>query len=115
MSAPNDGADLGASDTAEFERLLEHREVESYVLQLYVSGMSPRSTSAIRIIKALCDERLPGNYTLEIVDLYDDPHAAAAHQVIASPTLIRHKPLPVRRLIGDMSDFSSVLRTLDLA
>jgi circadian clock protein KaiB len=84
------------------------------VLQLFVSGMSPRSTSAIRTIKALCEELLAGQYTLEIVDLYDDPHAARAQRVLASPTLIRQRPLPVRRLIGDLSDRATVLRTLGL-
>ena len=107
MNAPSD-------DTAAFERLLGERASAGYVLQLFVSGMSPRSTSAIGTIKALCEEMLPGRYTLEIVDLYDHPQSALAHRVIASPTLIRQRPLPVRRLIGDLSDRDTLLRTLDL-
>lgn len=84
------------------------------MLQLFVSGMSPRSTSAIKTIKALCEELLAGRYTLEIVDLYDHPQAARVQHVLASPTLVRQRPLPVRRLIGDLSDRATVLRTLGL-
>ena len=101
-------------DTVAFERLLEDRDSGSFVLQLFVSGMSPRSTSAIKTIKGLCEELLAGKYTLEIVDLYDDPHAARLQNVVASPTLVRQRPLPVRRLIGDLSDRATVLRTLGL-
>lgn len=102
-------------DTAAFERLLEDPEDGSYVLQLFVSGMSPRSTSAIKTIKALCDELLAGKYTLQVVDLYDDPQTARLHRVLASPTLIRQRPLPVRRLIGDLSDRGTVLQALGIA
>lgn len=102
-------------DTAAFERLLENPDDGSYVLQLFVSGMSPRSTSAIKTIKALCEERLAGKYTLQVVDLYDDPQTARQHRVLASPTLVRHRPLPARRLIGDLSDRATVLRTLGIA
>jgi circadian clock protein KaiB len=103
-----------ADDTAAFEHLLDRRDSEGYVLQLFVSGMSPRSTSAIRTIKALCEEMLPGRYALEIVDLYDHPQSARVNGVLASPTLVRQRPLPVRRLLGDLSDRDTVLRTLGL-
>jgi len=101
-------------DTAEFERALEARDEGAYVLQLFVSGMSPRSTAAITSIKSLCEELLAGKYTLEIVDLYDDPQAAPVQHVMASPTLVRQRPLPIRRLVGDLSDRATVLRALGL-
>ena len=102
------------NDTAEFERLLGEQPQEEYVLQLFLTGMSPRSTAALSSLKAICEEFLAGRYKLEVVDIYDNPQATRDLQILASPTLIRHRPLPQRRLIGDLSDRSLVLRTLDL-
>lgn len=101
--------------TDAFDRLLNEPRATHYVLQLYVSGMSPRSTIAIRELTRLCDRWLKDAYTLHITDIYDEPMTARDHQIIAAPTLIRHSPLPVRRLVGDLSDHALVLRALDLA
>ncbi len=101
--------------TDTFDRLLNEPRSAPYVLQLYVSGMSPRSTIAIRELTRLCERWLKDAYTLQITDIYDEPMTARDHQIIAAPTLIRHSPLPVRRLVGDLSDQGMVLRALDLA
>lgn len=112
MAEIRDG-DENTTDT--FERLLTRPRSAHYVLQLYVSGLSPRSTIAIREITHICERWLEDAYTLQITDIYDEPMTARDHQIVAAPTLIRHSPLPVRRLVGDLSDQALVLRTLDLA
>ncbi|HYW33165.1 MAG TPA: circadian clock KaiB family protein [Gemmatimonas sp.] len=106
--------DAAPDDTAAFDRLLADRQHEQYVLTLFVSGMSPRSTAALRSLKALCEEFLKGRYTLEVIDIYERPDVVATHSIIASPTLLRLQPLPVRRLIGDLTDRAIVMRTLEL-
>jgi len=85
-----------------------------YLLRLYVTGSTPASVRAIMNIKKLCEEHLQGRYDLEVVDLYQKPHLAQGEQIIAAPTLIKKLPLPLRRVIGDMSNFERVLVGLDL-
>ena len=85
-----------------------------YVLRLFVTGMTPRSTEAVRSIRALCEARLAGGYDLEVVDVYQHPTAARDEQIIAIPTLLKKLPLPARKLIGDLSDVQRVLAGLDL-
>ncbi len=87
---------------------------ESYVLRLYVTGATPRSTEAIQNIKHICDEHLQGRYRLEVVDIYKRPVLARGEQIIAAPTLIKYLPLPLRRFIGDMSNTDKILLGLDL-
>ena len=87
---------------------------EHYVLRLYVTGMTPRSTAAIRNIKAICEEHLKGRYRLEVVDVYQHPGLAKGEQIIALLTLIKYLPLPLRRFIGDMSRTERILLGLDL-
>lgn len=98
----------------EFERLLGQKKEEKYVLKLYVTGMTHRSTEAVATIKGICSELLEGRYELEVVDLYASPGIARRQQIVAAPTLIREEPAPVRRLIGNLSDRERVLRALDL-
>jgi circadian clock protein KaiB len=81
---------------------------------LYVIGTSPQSVSAINNIKNICEEHLQGRYELEVIDLYQQPQLAHGEQIIASPTLIKKLPLPLRRVIGDMSNVERVLVGLDL-
>jgi circadian clock protein KaiB len=76
--------------------------------------MTPRSTDAVASIKALCEEHLQGRYDLEVVDIYQHPHLAKDEQIIAVPTLVKHLPAPLRRLIGNLSDIERVLLGLDL-
>ena len=88
--------------------------VAKYTLRLYVTGSSPRSVRAITNVKRICEEHLKGRYTLQVVDIYQQPALAAGEQVIAAPTLIKKLPAPLRRLIGDMSNTDQVLFGLDL-
>ncbi len=94
--------------------LLPSTPAENYVLRLYITGMTLRSTQAIERVRALCDEYLPGRYSLEVIDLYKQPELAQQAQLIASPTLIKESPLPLRRLVGSMTDVDRILGGLDL-
>jgi circadian clock protein KaiB len=87
---------------------------ERYILRLYVTGMTPRSAHAVANMRAICDEHLEGRYELEVVDIYQQPVLIAGEQIIATPTLIKKLPLPMRRLVGDMSNRERVLLGLDL-
>ena len=90
------------------------RRREHYVLRLYITGMTPRSAEALRQIKAVCEEHLLGSYDLEVIDIYQQPVLTKGEQIIAAPTLIKKLPLPLRRIIGDMSNRERVLLGLDL-
>lgn len=87
---------------------------EKYVLRLYISGMTPRSTEAINNITAICEDYLKGRYELEVVDIYKQPERSGTDQVIATPTLVKRLPLPLRRLVGTLSDQERVLVGLNL-
>jgi circadian clock protein KaiB len=97
-----------------FERALSNRTRRVYVLRLYVSGASPKSLEAIKNIKAVCDANLAGRHKLEIVDIYQQPERAVLDQVVAAPMLVKLWPLPLRRLIGPLSNARQLLHTLDL-
>jgi len=98
----------------EFEKAIAEPHSETYTLRLYVAGMTPQSTRAIANIKQICEEHLKGRYDLEVIDIYQQPVLAAGEQIIAAPTLIKKLPLPLRRLIGDLSSTERVLVGLDL-
>ncbi len=100
--------------TASFERKLKRIEKERYILRLYVTGMTPRSTRAIQNVKKICEEHLKGRYDLQVVDIYQQPTLAKGEQIIAAPTLIKKIPLPLRKFIGDMADTEKILMGLDL-
>ena len=87
---------------------------EQYVLRLYVTGMTPRSTRAVENVRAICEQHLQGRYDLEVIDIYQQPALAKGEQIIAAPTLIKKLPLPLRRVIGDLSSTEKVLLGLDL-
>ncbi|MFB3888870.1 MAG: circadian clock KaiB family protein [Candidatus Bathyarchaeia archaeon] len=87
---------------------------EKYTLRLYVTGMTPKSTQAIRNLRKICEEYLQGRYELEVIDIYQQPELAREGQLIAAPTLVKKLPLPVRKLIGDMSDKERVLYGLNI-
>jgi len=87
---------------------------ERYVLRLYVTGMTPRSTRAVANVRDICETHLQGRYDLEVIDIYQQPVLAKGEQIIAAPTLIRKLPLPLRRIIGDLSSTERVLVGLDL-
>jgi|SRR5665213_2187177 len=85
-----------------------------YSLRLYVTGQTPRSAASIRNLRGVCDEYLEGRFELQIIDLYQHPELAKEAHVVAAPTLIKRLPLPLRRLVGDLSDKREVLLGLDL-
>ncbi len=87
---------------------------ERYVLRLYVTGMTPRSTRAVENVRTICEEHLHGRYDLEVIDIYQQPTLAKGEQIIAAPTLVKKLPLPLRRVIGDLSNTDRVLLGLDL-
>jgi circadian clock protein KaiB len=88
--------------------------LERYYLCLYVSGMTPRSTAAIARLKVICEKHLAGHYDLEVIDIYQQPALVRADQIIATPTLIKRRPAPLRRLVGSLADTPHVLAGLEL-
>ena len=100
--------------TDSFEKTPAISEKLTYVLRLYITGSTPQSLRAIANIKNICEVHLKGQYELEVIDLYQNPALAIGEQIIAAPTLIKKLPLPLRRIIGDMSNEDRVLVGLDL-
>jgi circadian clock protein KaiB len=104
-----------ASPTSEFEKMLRKTtDHERYELKLYVAGTSPRSGQAIANVRSLCEEYLAGRYDLEVIDIYQQPAVAVSEQIVAAPTLIRKKPGPTRRMIGDLSNRDKILLGLNI-
>lgn len=87
---------------------------QRWKFRLYVTGQSPKSMTALGTIHRLCEEHLAGNYDIELVDLMLQPERAQQDQILAVPTLIRYLPQPVKRIIGDLSDYERTLVNLDL-
>lgn len=102
------------SGTDEFNLTIADKGMKKYILRLYITGATSRSVQAISNLKKICEENLEGQYELEVIDLYQNPLAAKEEQIIAAPTLIKKLPLPLRRIIGDMSNEEKVLIGLDL-
>jgi circadian clock protein KaiB len=97
----------GASEKA-FEKAASKRKPEAHLFRLYIAGSSERSLRAVRKIKEICEKEIHGLYTLEIIDLYQQPARAIADQIVAAPTLVRRLPEPIR-LVGDLSDEAKVM------
>ena len=87
---------------------------ELWTLRLYVAGQTPKSLTAFANLRRLCEEQLKGRYTIEVIDLLKKPQLAQDDQILAIPTLVRKLPLPIRRIIGDLSNTERVLVGLDL-
>ena len=85
-----------------------------YELRLYVAGQTPKSVTALANLERICAEHLAGRYRIEVIDLTKMPHLAAGDQIVAVPTLLRRLPVPVRRIIGDLSNTEKVLVGLDV-
>jgi circadian clock protein KaiB len=85
-----------------------------YSLRLYVAGQTPRSLAAIRNLHWICETHLVGRYTIEVIDLRMNPQLAAGDQILALPTLVRHLPSPLTKIIGDLSNTERVLVGLDI-
>ena len=85
-----------------------------WALRLYVAGWTPKAVTAFNNLKAICEQQLKGKYIIQVIDLLEKPQLARDHQILAVPTLVRKLPLPMRRIIGDLSDRDRVLVGLDL-
>jgi circadian clock protein KaiB len=86
-----------------------------YALRLFITGMTPRSVRALENLRRVCDSRLKDRYDLQVIDIYQQPVHAHENQIVASPTLIKERPLPCRRIIGDLSNEDRLLAGLGLA
>lgn len=104
-----------ADSTKVFEEALaaEPRS-EQYHLSLFITGTTPKCARAIENIRAICEANLPGQYELEVIDIYQHPEQAQPEQIVVTPTLVKKLPLPFRRVIGDLSDSDRVLAGLDI-
>jgi circadian clock protein KaiB len=101
--------------SAERERLgVRDAPRQMYSLRLYITGQTPRSAGSVQNLKQVCEQYLAGNFELEVIDIYQQPELARQAQIIAAPTLVKRLPLPLRRLVGDLSNRRRVLLGLDL-
>jgi circadian clock protein KaiB len=96
------------------EKAVVDRDRQKYLLRLYISGLTPRSTRAIENLRKICEEYLKDRYELEIIDIFQQTEVARSEQIIAAPTLIKRLPLPLRRFIGDLSDTGRILVGLEI-
>lgn len=108
-----------ARQPATLERVLRRKsrkpaDPEMWELRLYVAGQTPRSLTAFANLKRLCEEHLPGRYSIEVVDLVKHPQLAAGDQIVAIPTLVRKLPEPLRKIVGDLRDTERTLVGLQL-
>jgi circadian clock protein KaiB len=87
---------------------------DTWELRLYVAGQTPKSTAALANLKRYCEEHLVGRYSLEVIDLLQNPQLAEGDQILAIPTLVRKVPEPIRKIIGDLSNEEKVLVGLDI-
>ena len=88
----------------EFETALAKQNSATYVFRLYITGMTPRSIQAIAKVRQQCEAHLAGRFELKVIDIYQQPALAKGEQIIATPTLIKELPLPLRKFIGYMSE-----------
>ena len=90
-------------------------ELPRWFLTLYVSGASPRSAQALETVRRLCDEELPGQVELQVVDVADEPALAARDRIVAVPTLVKRLPAPPCQLVGNLADVDRLRAGLDLS
>ena len=90
------------------------RKEEKYELRLYIAGQTPKSITALKNITKYCKEHLKGRYTIEVIDLLKNPQLAEGDQIFAIPTLVRKVPVPIRKIIGDLSNEEKVLVGLNI-
>lgn len=89
-------------------------DLPQYLLKLYVTGSSSRGETAIANLRRICEQELDGQYELEIIDVLENPQLAEDEKILATPTLIKQLPPPLRRVIGDLSDKDKVLLGLEV-
>jgi circadian clock protein KaiB len=97
-----------------FEQAIADNNQQHYCLRLYIAGATPRSIQALDRLKSLCETHLQGRYELEVIDIYKAPSELALENVVVIPTLVKKLPLPLRRIVGDLSDTEKVLKGLDI-
>jgi circadian clock protein KaiB len=96
------------------EENLVATEKDKWILRLYVAGKTPKALTAFTNLKKICEEQLNGKYSIEVIDLLINPQLGVEDQILALPTLVRKLPVPVRKIIGDLSNTERVLVGLDL-
>ena len=87
---------------------------DSYALKLYVAGQTPKAVRAFSNLRRICEEHLQGRYSIEVIDLIENPQLGRGDQILALPTLVRRLPTPIKKIIGDLSNTERVLVGLDL-
>jgi circadian clock protein KaiB len=87
---------------------------ETFELRLYIAGQTPKAVRAFANLRKICDEHLAGRYSIEVIDLLEDPQLGRGDQILALPTLVRRLPAPIKKIIGDLSNTERVLVGLDL-
>ena len=105
-------SESGRRKGQDLDSLLRKSQREHYVLKLFVTGSTPRSLQAITQVKQICEEALAGRYTLEVIDVHQEPHLAEKDQIIALPTLLKTLPVPLRKVLGSFSEREKVLAVL---
>lgn len=91
-----------------------NKDSDKWILRLYIAGQTPKCIKAFSNLKKICEEQLEGKYSIEVIDLLVNPQLSREHQILAIPTLVRKLPVPVRKIIGDLSDTEKVLVGLDI-
>jgi circadian clock protein KaiB len=102
------------SDVKTIKKRTPKTDNEKWILRLYVAGQSPKALKAFANLKKICEEKLEGKYSIEVIDLLLNPQRGNEDQILALPTLVRKLPVPVRKIIGDLSDTERVLVGLNL-
>jgi circadian clock protein KaiB len=102
------------SDKIKKEKRPVTTEKDKWILRLYVAGQTPKSMTAFTNLEKICEEKLSGKFSIEVIDLLINPQLGAEDQILALPTLVRKLPVPVRKIIGDLSNTEHVLVGLDL-
>ena len=107
-------AKLGAVPLAEAAERSGDPDLSRWNLRLYIAGQTPRSLTALANLKRFCEEHFATRYTIEVIDLLENPQLARGDQILAIPTLVRQLPKPIRKIIGDLSNTERVLVALDV-
>ncbi len=102
------------SDKIKTENKSVTTEKDKWILRLYVAGQTPKAITAFTNLKKICEEKLNGKFSIEVIDLLVNPQLGVEDQILALPTLVRKLPVPVRKIIGDLSNTERVLVGLDL-
>lgn len=110
----DDSEDVKQTITELFEESLSSSKEEHYILRLYISGTTIQSVTALQNIKKICEEHLQGRYELEVIDIYQQTEAVISENIVAVPTLIKKLPLPLQKMIGNLSNTEKVLLGLNL-